>query len=308
MRLPNHVPVLTICFKDRAAQQELPAKLQRMLEADSIRVCLIEETKSFNSDVELVRGLVKDLLAADLILVDGSQVKSSACLFFSDDKDLDRTDSEENCFICSGTSDLQQCAAAIKAWLEKCRQNMPITGAVLIGGQSSRMGRPKHLIEADDGHSWLERSIATLNPFVSELVISGKGEIPDSLQGLSRVADLPDLQGPLAGIGALFQHHPFTSWLILACDMPYITQSSVQWLLDQRKPGFVAVIPKNPATARSEPLFGWYDFRCGVLINDLISSGSRRIRELCLSELILQPLIPDNLVDCWRNINCPEEV
>ena len=171
------------------------------------------------------------------------------------------------------------------------------------------MGRPKHLLRtAAGGMSWLEHVLAAIGPFVSATVISGKGEVPGSLQQLRRVADLPDLQGPLAGIGALFGDDPFSAKLILACDLPHVTRSAVQWLLDQRRPGYVAVVPENPITGRSEPLFGWYDYRCGPLIDDLIKSGSRRIREVWASELVLKPSIPAHLAGGWRNVNRPEEL
>ena len=154
----------------------------------------------------------------------------------------------------------------------------------------------------------VEHLLEVIAPFASALVISGKGELPDSLRQNRRVDDLPGLQGPLAGIGALVRDEPFSSRLILACDLPYMNSASVQWLLDQRQPRYVAVIPENPVTGRSEPLFGWYDYRCGPLIEDLIKSGSRRIREICASQLVLQPRIPAHLAGGWRNINRPEDL
>jgi len=196
----------------------------------------------------------------------------------------------------------------LDTWLAECRRRTPLCGAVLIGGASTRMGRPKHLIKRADGRSWLEYLISLLEPLVTEVVVSGAGELPDSLRGMERVDDLTGVGGPLAGIGALLRKRPFVTWLICACDMPYITSASVEWLLAQRKRGVAAVVPRNPETSRSEPLFAWYDYRSSSLVEDLIAAGSSRISELCRHERIYQPEIPRSWTGCWRNINYPDQV
>ncbi len=280
------------------------AKLRLLLEAANLRIGQVRAGEPFGSDMEIVRKL----LDHDMLIADFDVAGPSALLEFPESAEVIHGDAAGSRFVCAEEADLQRCGAQIEAWLQKCQTSTPLTGAVLIGGRSSRMGRPKHLIQTAAGQSWLEHLVETIAPFVSALVISGKGEIPDSLRQIRRVADLPGLQGPLAGIGALFRDDPFSSRLILACDLPQMNSASVQWLLDQRQPRYVAVIPENPATGKREPLFSWYDYRCGPLIDDLIMSGSRRVREVCASELVLQPRIPAHLAGGWRNINLPEEV
>lgn len=196
----------------------------------------------------------------------------------------------------------------LDSWLTECCRRTPLYGAVLIGGASTRMGRPKHLIKRTDGCSWLEHLISLLEPLVIEAVVSGAGELPDSLRGVERVDDLAGVAGPLAGIGALLRKRPFVTWLVCACDMPYITSACVEWLLAQRKRGHAAVVPRNLETSRSEPLFAWYDYRSSPLVEDLIAAGSSKISELCPHEHIYQPEIPRSRTGCWRNINYPEQV
>lgn len=101
---------------------------------------------------------------------------------------------------------------------------------------------------------------------------------------------------------------PFVSWLVLACDMPDMTQDCIRWLLDQRDSDRLAVIARNPRTGRHEPLCAWYDYRCWGLIEDLLASGGRKISELCGKDRIGEPLIPEELCGCWRNVNRPEEL
>ncbi|HBT96513.1 MAG TPA: hypothetical protein DEB25_02130, partial [Desulfobulbaceae bacterium] len=49
----------------------------------------------------------------------------------------------------------------------------PLWGCLLIGGKSSRMGRPKHLLPLADGSLWLERAAALLRPRVVGLALVG---------------------------------------------------------------------------------------------------------------------------------------
>lgn len=211
-------------------------------------------------------------------------------------------------FHCREASDAQSTAAAMQSWLGQCAAATPVTGAVLIGGKSSRMGRPKHLIEDDSGTTWLEYTLKTMASVTAAQVISGNGVIPDTLNNFERVEDLAGFEGPLAGIGALFSKRPFTSWLVAACDMPHLSKAALEWLLMQRHRDYFAVIPINPKTGRNEPLLAWYDYRCGPVVEELIRSGAQRASVLCRDERVLQPLIPDQLADSWRNINYFDEI
>lgn len=301
--LPDHLPVLA-SLAQKSSHQELCDKLVALLKENGILVHRADRYDPLASE----HNLIKALADPDLLLIDPPGPWNVPQLLFSPAKKTVHRESPENTFLCQAETDLHLCAGRIKRWLEHCRMSTPLTGAVLIGGRSSRMGRPKHLIQDDSGKTWLERSLEAIGPFVDDLVISGGGELPATLHGTARVDDMPGLEGPLAGIGALVRKHPFSSWLVLACDMPNLNEQSIAWLLAQRKGRRRAVIPKNPSTGRSEPLLAWYDYRCGPLIDNMIAAGNRRISELCNEESTAQPWIPDDLVHCWRNFNYPEDL
>ncbi|MGX9727408.1 MAG: molybdopterin-guanine dinucleotide biosynthesis protein B [Candidatus Electronema sp. VV] len=187
----------------------------------------------------------------------------------------------------------------------KWRQT-PVWGCVLIGGKSSRMGRPKHLLP-QGGRTWLEQAVEKLVPFVGQVVISGSGLIPDALADLPRVPDAPGLAGPLAGIVAVMRWQPAVSWLVMACDLPDAQPESLRWLLEQRGPGIRAVLPDLGAGGRLEPLLAWYDFRCRPLLENIAASGSLRLHRLAEQEGICRAQPPAQLRGFWRNVNTPEE-
>lgn len=189
---------------------------------------------------------------------------------------------------------------------EKWRQT-PVWGCVLIGGKSSRMGRPKHLLP-QDGRTWLEQTVEKLAPFVGQVVISGSGLVPEKLAGLPRVPDAPGLAGPLAGILAVMRWQPAASWLVMACDLPDAQPESLRWLLEQRRPGIRAVLPDLGAGGRLEPLLAWYDFRCRPLMEDIAAAGLLRLHRLAEQEGICWAQPPKHLRGSWRNVNTPEEL
>ncbi len=75
---------------------------------------------------------------------------------------------------------------------------------------------PEHLIKRENGLTWLENTVELLTPFTEQVVLSGAGEVPSSLDSLVRLADVPDVQGPLTGILAAMRWHPDACWLLLA--------------------------------------------------------------------------------------------
>ena len=195
----------------------------------------------------------------------------------------------------------------LQQWLShKCRQ-VPVWGCVLIGGRSRRMGSPKHLIELDN-KTWLEHAVDKLGTLVDEVVLSGFGQVPDSLTTLSRVPDAPDLAGPLAGILAVMRWQPTVSWLVMACDQPDVQPESLQWLLDSRRPGVRAILPDLQGDGRIEPLLAWYDYRCRLSLEEIAASGCLRISQLAGQPGVQHFQPPRHLHSSWLNVNTPSEL
>lgn len=196
-------------------------------------------------------------------------------------------------------------------WLEDLWRQTPLWACVLIGGRSSRMGRPKHLIEkqACAATTWLEHTVGLLQPLIGDqIALSGAGLVPDSLAHLARLPDVPEARGPLTGILAAMRWQPTVSWLLLACDMPDITAEALDWLLVQRRPGCWGTVPRLDEDGYVEPLLAHYDYRCGPLFERLLHSGSLRIGRIAGQHGIETPVIPLALRASWHNINTPEDL
>ena len=102
----------------------------------------------------------------------------------------------------------------------------PHTVGILIGGQSKRMGSPKHLVELPNGKTMLEMMLQFAASVGKQTVILG-GEVG----GQQCIPDLRIQQGHVAGIEALLHSNIDTNYLVVGCDMPLLQPSDIAKLL-----------------------------------------------------------------------------
>lgn len=305
---PDYLPICAVSRDGTGCGDILLANLVESLASHGIRTSPITGTEATAGGRAAVEKRIGRAAADfDLVLVDAADAAATAMLVLGGAGRLPDGAPRPH-FFCGDERGLAACTDALMRWLIRCSSLVPVRGCVLIGGRSSRMGRPKHLLTAADGRTWLEHAIEQMTPFVSGCVVSGAGALPEACGRLERVADLSGVAGPLAGIGAVVRRYRWTSWLVLACDLPAVSAPAISWLLGQRRPGVVAVIPRNPLHDRSEPLFAWYDFRCAPLLDRLCGAGILRMSSLCGQAGVHEPLIPVELCQAWRNVNWAEDL
>ncbi len=216
---------------------------------------------------------------------------------------------QEHLMLCHRLGDeYAELVHGIQTLLDQWTAATPVWGCVLIGGQSSRMGQPKHLITNSEGITWAEILCARLAEHTEQVVLAGRGEIPPSLVHLPRLVDIPEAKGPLAGILAAMRWNPRVSWIVSACDMPLVETDGLQWLLNTRKPGVWGAVPRRWRSDRFEPLLAHYDFRSRYLFEMMLQRGKSRISEICNHAKIVTPELPQNLAGSWRNCNTPEDL
>jgi molybdopterin-guanine dinucleotide biosynthesis protein A len=184
----------------------------------------------------------------------------------------------------------------------------PVWACILIGGKSSRMGQPKHLLAGRSGRSWLEGMVETVQPHVTGVALSGNGDVPKSLTSYVRLPDIPGVAGPLTGLLAAMRWQPDVSWLLLACDMPEVTTESIGWLLAQASPGSWGSVPAIGGKRGVEPLFARYEPQAAAIFEQLALAGVRRISRIAESDRIKVVQVPEYLQRAWRNVNTPEDL
>ncbi|MBX3722977.1 MAG: molybdenum cofactor guanylyltransferase [Turneriella sp.] len=109
-----------------------------------------------------------------------------------------------------------------------------LTGVVLCGGESIRMGRDKGLL-APDGMTQVARAAALLGNFAGHVVLSLRAEqaaqYTAAVPELAQVHDIFHGRGPLGGLLSVHQKFPVADIFLLACDMPAVTAADIRHLL-----------------------------------------------------------------------------
>ena len=194
---------------------------------------------------------------------------------------------------------------AVRQFADHHWRARPVRAGVLVGGAATRMGRPKQLLELG-GRSFVERLADLLGREVDRPVLLGAGAVPESLAGLDRLPDAPELAGPAAGLVSALRWDPDAAWLVAACDQPLVEAAAVTWLLGERCPGRWAVMPRT-GDDTVEPLLAVYEPQAAVLLAEAAAAGTLGLRFLAGHPSVASPRPPPGLVHCWRSIDTPDE-
>ena len=121
---------------------------------------------------------------------------------------------------------------------------MKTAGIVLAGGLSSRFGSPKAFAEWE-GRPFYELSLAALSPFCEECIVVTRPELVERFpEGLHVTTDIEQFvgQGPIAGILSGMEKLHADRYIVLPCDMPFMTADVIGRLLDCHSSGVTAVV------------------------------------------------------------------
>lgn len=154
---------------------------------------------------------------------------------------------------------------------------MQVTGAVLAGGESRRMGRDKSLLDLD-GEPMIERVLRRLARVSDDLIVSTNS--PEKYAWLARrVRFASDVggagRGPLAGIAGVLQAARHEAALVVATDMPFLNPALLQYLAEQAD-GADVVVPVIHA-GRPETLHAVYRRTCLPAITAQLERGRYKI-------------------------------
>lgn len=156
-----------------------------------------------------------------------------------------------------------------------------ISGAVLVGGKSRRMGRDKALL-AVGGQPLLQRVVEALREVTDELLLVGVGAERYAWLGGRAVDDLVPGGGPLAGIYTALSVARHSHCLVVACDMPFLNTDLLRYMRQQAM-GWDAVVPRLRGWWL-EPLHAVYARSCLKPAERMLESGN-----LCILDLF--PLV-----------------
>ncbi len=156
------------------------------------------------------------------------------------------------------------------------KENKNITGIILAGGKSSRMGSEKGLVVLDD-KPFIQHIIEALHPLVSEIIVVSSNVNYDCFN-ITRVEDIISDSGPIGGLHAGLTYSKTKNNLVVSCDVPLITTAFLEQLI-QHEAGDYDIV-QCEAQGESIPLIAMYKKRCAEKCLELLNNNERRLRKL----------------------------
>ncbi len=192
--------------------------------------------------------------------------------------------------------------------MNKKSKNNFLYGLILVGGKSSRMKTDKASLEIH-GKKQSLHCFELLNKFCQQTFLSNRQE----QAGLGGQKGLPQIHdeepflniGPLGGILSAMKKYPDAAWLVLACDLPYVDEKTIQYLINYRNPKKMATAFKSVHDGLPEPLCAIYEPNNLKYFKKFVNEGIHCPRKI-LMQADVELLVPPS-VKALENVNNPEE-
>lgn len=148
-----------------------------------------------------------------------------------------------------------------------------VSGSVLCGGKSSRMGVDKMCVPLA-GRPLLEHVLDQVQSVFAGVMISVRSGVPCTQKDLPVVRDVLQVESPLAGIHASLINAQGKNIVVAAVDMPLV-QPALLRLLAEESAGVDVVVPKVGGFL--EPLLAAYSPACIHQIEKTLAEENRRV-------------------------------
>ena len=185
-----------------------------------------------------------------------------------------------------------------------------VTGFILAGGSSSRMGRNKALLEVD-GTPIITRIYRTLASLFHEVVVVTNSPLDYDFLPCRKVPDIYPGYGSIAGLHSALTHSGTPHSFVTACDLPFLDPTIIRYLCDIcTGGGYDAVIPLS--NGGQEPLQAVYASACKGVFENAIQQGERKILDI-LGRMNIRQVTYDEVrsvggqANSFLNVNTPEE-
>lgn len=188
-------------------------------------------------------------------------------------------------------------------------KKIPMTGIILAGGKSSRMGKDKALL-----------------PFAESTVLEHLGKLFDSIFGQTLIVvadrnkylstglpqkmffeDLVKNKGPLGGLSTGFAYADYPHCFVASCDMPLLHEPFIRGMLKAWKAETWDALCTQDPEGRWEPFPGIYKRENRSLIRILMDLGHLSVSRLLEVISIHLWTMPPAFKDVMINMNTPAE-
>lgn len=185
----------------------------------------------------------------------------------------------------------------------------PLTGIVLAGGKSRRLGTDKAQVTVG-GRSIINRVMDALEGFCDEVLIAANDPAPYEILGLRIVPDEEPGGGSVMGVYSALKVAANRFAFVVACDMPFLSRPFIEFMAGMDR-DYDVLAPY--VSGHIEPLHAIYSQACIPAMEKLIAGGDKKIinfyddiKLVLIQEERVNRFSPDGLV--FMNVNTPEDL
>ncbi len=179
-----------------------------------------------------------------------------------------------------------------------------ITGVVLVGGSSRRMGVDKALLPVD-GVPMVRRVVdALLGGGCDRVVLVGHERVDPAVAGLIVHPDDHPGQGPLGGVCTAL-HRLEGDLVIVACDLPDLDATTVRRIAWAGARPDVDVAVARTADDRRHPTCARWNHSAAPTVDAAFTAGRRSLHEVLALLRVLDVAVDDLAL---RNVNLPSDL
>lgn len=163
------------------------------------------------------------------------------------------------------------------------------------------MGRDKGLIAYGEKPQ-REVVFDLLRPVCADVFLSVNAEQASGMKtGMPHLVDEFPEAGPLGALLTAFRFRPDVAWLVVACDLPFLSEKTISYLLKNRDGSKVATAFRNPDDGQPEPLLTIWEPTFFPFLQTAFLNHQRSPRQLLAAHdiALLDALAPAEL----RNVN-----
>ena len=182
----------------------------------------------------------------------------------------------------------------------------PLFGLVLAGGASTRMRTDKAALQYH-GQPQLQWAFELVAKFCAASFVSVR---PDqrgdaARAGHPQIVDRQPGIGPIAGISAALLEHPKAAWLVLACDLPFLTEHTLEHLIAHRDASKIATAYRSAHDGLPEPLCAIWEPAAREPVLAYLATGKQCPRKFLINSDTKLLDLPEN--QALDNVNTVEE-
>ncbi|MDO9255041.1 MAG: molybdenum cofactor guanylyltransferase [Bacteroidales bacterium] len=185
---------------------------------------------------------------------------------------------------------------------------MEVTGIILAGGKSSRMGTDKGLQELC-GKPLISYSIQVLSELCNTIIISTSSDAYQ-LFGYKTVADeIPGI-GPMGGIYSALKQSKTEKNLVLSCDLPFVSKELMSYILKNSE-GYQVAVPWE-GDQHYEPLCGFYHLSILDQMNVFIKNNNYKLpdvfEKISINRLVINKESDFYTEELFLNVNSKHDL